>query len=409
MVEIAILGFGTVGSGVAELIDKNQDKIRRAVPEGVHVKYILDIREFPGSPYADRVVHDLDQIVSDPQIQVICETMGGKEPAYSFSKKALEHGISVCTSNKELVEAYGSDLMETARANGAGYLFEASVGGGIPILRPLRTSLAQEEITEVLGILNGTTNYILTRMERNGEAFDAVLADAQANGYAERNPAADIEGHDCARKIAILASLITGKKADYDRIPCEGITGITAADFAAASALGYAIKLLGAAKKEESGSWSVRTAPFLVPEGHPLYPVSDVFNGIWLHGNMVDDLMFYGRGAGKDATASAVVADVIELAQGGGKAPAWTEEKLPLSDGASQKSRFLMRLSRAEEEAARLSFENSAGEDTLTAVPDPDGILAAANETALLTGIISEREFEDRTAGLQLHGRIRVL
>ena len=232
MIEIAVLGFGTVGSGVVELIDNNQEWIRRSVPEGIHVKYILDIWEFPNRSYADRVVHNIDLITEDPEVKIVCETMGGKEPAFTFSRKALESGKSVCTSNKELVEALGTELMLTAKQNGMSYLFEASVGGGIPILRPLRNSLVQEEITTIGGILNGTTNYILTKMEQEGAAFDDVLKIAQERGYAERNPEADVEGYDCGRKIAILASLATGKKADYDEIPCEGITKIAAPDFA---------------------------------------------------------------------------------------------------------------------------------------------------------------------------------
>ena len=219
MIQIAVLGFGTVGSGVVELIDKNQDAIRARFPEGVHVKYILDIREFPGSPYEDRVVHDMNVILEDPEVSIVCETMGGKEPAHTFSKSALERGKSVCTSNKELVAAFGPELIRTAAEHNCSYLFEASVGGGIPVIRPLLSALTQEKITSILGILNGTTNYIMTRMEDEGMGFDEVLKIAQEKGYAERNPEADVEGHDACRKIAILSSLVAGKTVRYEDIP----------------------------------------------------------------------------------------------------------------------------------------------------------------------------------------------
>ena len=222
MIKAAVLGFGTVGSGVVELFDINRDSVKRRVPEGVEVKYILDLREFPDSPYADRVVHDFNIILDDPEIRVICETMGGKEPAFTFSKKALERGISVCTSNKELVAAHGPELLRIAAENNCSYLFEASVGGGIPIIRPMNTSLAPEYITKIIGILNGTTNYMMTRMEQEDISFEDVLKQAQDRGYAERNPEADIEGHDACRKIAILSSLMCGKTVRYPAPRCRG-------------------------------------------------------------------------------------------------------------------------------------------------------------------------------------------
>ena len=242
---------------------------------------------------------------------MICETMGGREPAYTFTRKALERGISVCTSNKELVAAYGPELLEIAKAHNCSYLFEASVGGGIPLIRPINACLTQEDITAVFGILNGTTNYILTRMEKSGLSFENALREAQEKGYAERNPAADVEGRDACRKIAILSSLISGKTVRYEDIPCEGISRVTTVDFGYARSINRAIKLLGVSRKLENGKLSVRTAPFLVREDHPLHSVQDVFNGVFVHGNMVDDLMFYGRGAGKFPTASAVVSDVM--------------------------------------------------------------------------------------------------
>ena len=309
MINVAILGLGTVGSGVAEVIEQNQNEIKKALGDNLHVKYILDIRDIPG------VVNDINIIVNDPDIKVICETMGGKEPAYTYTHLALERGISVCTSNKELVDAYGVELSSIAREHHCSYLFEASVGGGIPLLRTIREACGQEKISQIAGILNGTCNYILTNMKA-GKDFATALKEAQEKGFAERNPAADVEGHDTARKIAILASLVSGKKFSYEQVECEGITNITPEDFAQAEAKGMSIKLLGVYNAENS---SIIVAPFLVRNSHPLYNVNDVFNGVMLHGNMVDNLMFYGRGAGKLPTASAVVSDVIECAKNIGK------------------------------------------------------------------------------------------
>ena len=303
MINIAILGLGTVGGGVAEVIEKNQSEIKRVLGDGLNVKYILDIRDLPG------VVRDINTIVNDPDIKVICETMGGKEPAYTYTHMALEHGISVCTSNKELVDAHGVELSRIAREHNCSYLFEASVGGGIPIIRPLRECIAHEKITCIAGILNGTCNYILTNM-KSGKSFDEALKEAQEKGFAERNPAADVEGHDTARKIAILASLVTGKKFSYEQVHCEGITNITQQDIIDAQNQNMSIKLLGVYQ-----DGYILTAPFLVPDSSPLYGVNSVFNGIMVTGTQVDNLMFYGRGAGKLPTASAVVSDVIECAK----------------------------------------------------------------------------------------------
>ena len=317
---IAVFGFGTVGSGVVELLEKNQEEVSREVGGEVYVKYILDIREFPDSPYAGRVVHDVNVVLEDPEIKVICETMGGLEPAFSYTRRALKRGISVCTSNKELVDAFGGELTEVAREYYCSYLFEASVGGGIPLLRPLREALKQEKLTAVMGILNGTCNYILTKMGREDMDFADALKQAQENGFAERNPDADIQGHDTARKLAILASLLSGKRVSYEQIPCEGITKIGKQDLLRAKEQGKAVKLLGVCQRDlDTGSLSVMTAPCLVPMDNPLYGVNDVFNGVLVQGNMVGDVMFYGRGAGKLPTASAVVSDVIECIENTGR------------------------------------------------------------------------------------------
>ena len=333
MIKAAVLGFGTVGSGVVELIDINRESIDRRLPEGIEVKYILDLRDFPDSPYKDRVVHDFNIILEDPEIKVICETMGGKEPAYTFSKKALEKGISVCTSNKELVAAHGPELLKIAAENHCSYLFEASVGGGIPIIRPMNVSLAPESITQIIGILNGTTNYMMTRMEHEEISFDEVLREAQSKGYAEKNPEADIEGHDACRKIAILSSLMCGKTVRYEDIPCEGISSISMTDVAYARSIGRAIKLLGISERDEkAGTFYVRTAPYMVPASHPLHGVEGVFNAVFVHGNLLDNVMFYGRGAGKFPTASAVVSDMVDCAMNiGQNIPVrWSDEVMEL-------------------------------------------------------------------------------
>ncbi|MBQ3392319.1 MAG: homoserine dehydrogenase [Lachnospiraceae bacterium] len=402
MTQIAILGFGTVGGGVAELIDLNRKAIESRLGEGLYVKRILDLRDFPGSPYADRITHDFEDILSDPEISIICETMGGKEPAYTFSRKALERGISVCTSNKELVAAHGPELLEIARKNGCNYLFEASVGGGIPIIRPMNTSMAPEDITSIMGILNGTTNYIMTRMEHAGIGFEEALKEAQEKGYAERNPEADVEGHDACRKIAILSSLMCGRTVRYEDVPCEGISSVTVNDFRYARAMQMAIKLLGTSKRDSEGNFFVRTAPYLVPASNPLHSVEDVFNAVYVHGNTVDDLMFYGRGAGKFPTASAVVSDVIDCARNPGHTLAckWEPEIMKLSDPAEEVFRYFVRLDKAEEKKAAAAY---AGAMMLEA---PEGV---TGECALLTGPMTEKAFSEASAGLQVLSFIRML
>ena len=385
MINMAVLGFGTVGSGVVELIDRNQEVIRRSVPEGIYVKYILDLRDFPQSPYNSRVTHDYQDILDDGGISVICETMGGREPAFTFTKKALEKGISVCTSNKELVAAHGPELLKIAAKNNCSYLFEASVGGGIPLIRPIRECLTQENITSIFGILNGTTNYIMTRMEKAGLSFDTALKEAQDNGYAERNPEADVEGHDACRKIAILSSLMSGKTVRYEDIPCEGISRITETDFSYAGKMNMAIKLLGVSRRGNDGSFYVRTAPFLVRDNHPLHSVQDVFNGVFVHGNMVDDLMFYGRGAGKFPTASAVVSDVMECARniGSNVECRWDDEVLKLSDPMKESFRYFIRVDSVEEKKAADLF----GRFTVVEAKVP-----VEGELAFVTTMMTERE-----------------
>ena len=315
MVNVAILGYGVVGSGVAEVLTENNSQIDRKAEEDIRLKYILDVRDFPDSPFADKFVHDFAIIENDPEVDIVVETIGGARIAKEFTERALKAGKSVVTSNKELVAEHGYDLLCLAEAHGVSYLFEASVGGGIPIIRPLNQCLAANEIEEIVGILNGTTNYILTRMIRAGLSFEAALKEAQQNGYAEQDPTADIEGHDACRKICILASLAFGRHVYPRQVPTEGITGVTLADVAYADACGKKIKLLGRAIHREDGKVCAYVAPHLVDGEDPLAGVEDVFNAIAVKGNAIGDVMFYGRGAGKLPTASAVVADVIDAAR----------------------------------------------------------------------------------------------
>ena len=312
MVQVAILGFGTVGSGVAEVLTQNADAIARKAGGDVRVKYILDTREFPDSPFGDLVVHDFSVIEADPEVQVVAECIGGATVAYDFVRRSLLAGKHVVTSNKELVATHGYELLSIAREKNVNFLFEASVGGGIPILRPLSVCFSANEITEVYGILNGTTNYILTKMINEGADFDEVLKEAQAKGYAEANPAADVEGPDACRKICILAALSFGRHVYPEGVHTEGITGITRQDIAFAEKAGMKVKLLGRAVKTDDGKVVCYVSPHFVPETSQIARVDDVFNGIVVRGNAVGETMFYGRGAGKLPTASAVVADMID-------------------------------------------------------------------------------------------------
>ena len=315
MVNVAILGFGVVGSGVAEVLTKNGDHIDKKVDNLIRLKYILDVRDFPDSPFADKFVKDFSVIEDDPDVNIVVETIGGARAAKDFTERALKAGKSVVTSNKELVAEHGYDLLKLAEEHGVSYLFEASVGGGIPIIRPLNQCLAANEISEICGILNGTTNYILTRMIKAGLSFDTALKEAQANGYAEQDPTADVEGHDACRKICILASLAFGRHVYPSQVPTEGISSVTLADVAYADSCGKKIKLLGRAIRQEGDRVTAYVAPHLVDGEDPLSGVEDVFNAITVKGDAIGDVMFYGRGAGKLPTASAVVADVIDAAK----------------------------------------------------------------------------------------------
>lgn len=323
---IAVMGYGVVGSGVVEVVYTNHEKLlKKTQQEKMEVKYILDLREFPDSPYAQRFTKDFNVILNDPDVQIVVETMGGLHPAFEYVQACLAAGKHVVTSNKELVATKGIELLETARANNVNFMFEASVGGGIPIIRPMSQCLASNEIDEIAGILNGTTNFILTKMIKEKMDFAQALKIAQELGYAERNPAADVEGHDTCRKICILASLAFGKHVYPEQVNTQGITEVTLEDVEYAASWGGVIKLLGCTKMLENGKISASVSPAFVPENSQLAGVEDVFNAILVRGNVLGDVVFYGRGAGKLPTASAVVADVIDCANHphGGKSPSW--------------------------------------------------------------------------------------
>lgn len=313
--KIAVLGYGVVGSGVVELMHKNPESINSKAGTDIEIKYILDIRDFDDSPYKDLFTKDFNVILNDPEIDVVVEVIGGLNPAYSFVKESLLNGKNVVTSNKELVSVYGDELLQIARDNNKNFLFEASVGGGIPIIRPINQCLAANEIESISGILNGTTNYILTKMVKEGFSFEDALKNAQQLGYAEANPAADIEGIDSCRKIAILASLAYGEHVNPDKVHTEGITDIKLEDIRYADEMGYSVKLLGTIRKNSDDTLYIMVAPFLVDKSIPLAGVEDVYNAILVEGDAVGISLFYGRGAGKLPTASAVVADVIDCAK----------------------------------------------------------------------------------------------
>ena len=388
--KVAVMGYGTVGSGVVEVLFENQELIAKRTGEAVEVKYILDLREFPGDRFEDKIVHDVNTIMDDPEVGVVCEVMGGVGAAYHFTKMALERGKSVCTSNKELVAKHGPELLQLAVANNCSYLFEASVGGGIPIIRPLNNALTAEKVEAITGILNGTTNYILTKMEKDGADFADVLKEAQEKGYAERNPEADVEGHDACRKISILSSLMTGKTVNSEKVYTEGITKVSAADFVYAKKMGKSIKLLGQSR-DLGDEVLVMVAPCMISDANPLYMVSDVFNAILVRGNMLGDSMYYGRGAGKLPTASAVVADVIDCVKNAGKniVTLWDAEEAKVADIAEVERSFFLRV------------EGTALEAVKNAFPDGEVIVVEGREdVAYVTAPVKEKDFAAKCEAL---------
>lgn len=398
MIKVAILGYGTVGSGVFEILKENSEIITKKAGTEVDVKYVLDLRDFPGDPCEDVLVHDYNIILNDPEVEVVIEVMGGLKPAYDFVKSALEAGKSVCTSNKELVAKYGAELIAIAKEHDRNFLFEAAVGGGIPIIRPLNAHITADKICEITGILNGTTNYILTKMDKEGADFDSTLKQAQDLGYAERNPEADIEGFDAVRKIAILASLAEGKTINFEEIYTEGISKITSADFKYAKVMGCSIKLLGKCKTED-GVVVASVAPRMLKADHPLFNVDGVTNGVLVRGNMVGDLVFIGSGAGKLPTASAVVSDVVDSVRHLNTFTTiiWDEEKLELEDFSKSRKRFFVRAT-------------SSNEDIEAVFGEVEYIDAGiAGETGFVTSKMSENSFAEKAEKLgTVISRIRV-
>ncbi len=382
MISVAVMGYGTVGSGVVEIIDKNKKEINEKAGDEVSVKYILDLRDFPGDPHQDLFIKDYKILVDDPEVDIVVEAMGGIEVAYKFTKEALLNGKSVCTSNKAVVAEHGPELLKIAKEHNCTYIFEASVGGGIPIIRPLHTSFTAEKIESITGILNGTTNYMLTKMDEENCDYDEVLKEAQAKGYAEQNPEADVCGYDACRKIAILTSLSCGKTVHYQDIRTEGITNIDKADFEYAKKLNSSIKLLGLSRMENDKCMCI-VAPFMVNDKHPLSMVRGVFNAIMVKGNMVGDTLFYGQGAGKLATASAIVADIVDCAVNKGKTIEclWKDEDALLAKDSEKYFSYFVRVKKDsfEEISASLPAEKVLDSET--------------DEIGFVSKKISEEEF----------------
>ncbi len=396
MIKVASMGYGTVGSGVYEVIRTNEKSIDKKVGQELRIKYVLDLREFPGDPVMEVLTHDFEDIIKDEEVRIVAEVMGGLHPAYEFTRRCLEAGKSVCTSNKELVAEHGAELIQIAKDHQVNYLFEASVGGGIPIIRPLNSSLTADVILEVSGILNGTTNYMLTKMDREGLDYMDVLKEAQDKGYAERNPEADVEGWDACRKIAILTSLASGNQVDFHDIYTEGITKITSEDFLYAKKLNRSIKLLAISRKT-GDTYCAMVSPALVHREHPLYVVNDVFNAVFVKGNMLGNSMFYGSGAGKLPTASAVAGDMVDAARHLGKIITlfWDPEKLTLAPMEQMTRRFFIRM-KSDAEPEKLFGD---GERIHAGI---------SGEIGFITPVMTEAEFVEKAKGAQIISMIRV-
>ena len=410
MVKVAVMGHGVVGSGVVELLMKNSESITKKAGQEIEVKYILDLKEFD-VPYKDKFTKDFNVILNDPEISIVAEVMGGLSPAFDFVKSLLEHGKSVVTSNKELVAAKGATLLKIAKDHNVNFFFEASVGGGIPIIRPMHLCLAANEITEVAGILNGTSNFILTKMIHDQMPFDEALKLAQQLGYAERDPSADVEGHDACRKICILASLAFGRHVYPNTVYTEGIDKLTLEDVEYADAWGGVIKLIGRAKKLDDGKLVVTVYPAFIPHHSQLANIDDVFNGVLIRGDATGDVVFYGKGAGKFPTASAVVADVIDIAKKHStvKSLSWedTTENIVV-DYKTSPLQFYIRVATPDEAASKKEIAEIFGDsDFLSRNNEPDG------EYAFVTGKMTEYELEDKLKSMspdyKVLQKIRVL
>ncbi len=401
MAKIAVLGYGTVGSGVVEVLERNADSIKNRAGEPVEVKYVLDLRDFPGDPIQEKITHDFNDILNDPEVDVVVEVMGGTGAAYTFTKSALEAGKSVCTSNKALVAAHGAELMALAREKNINYMFEASVGGGIPVIRPINESLTADKILQITGIMNGTTNYILTKMRREGTHYEETLKEAQALGYAERDPSADVDGWDACRKIAILTSLAQGGTVDFNDIQTEGISDITYVDFKYANKLGVTIKLLATSKVVNDKVYAY-TAPFMLESDHPLYNVNGVLNGIYVNGNMVGDTMFFGPGAGKLPTASAVCGDIVEAVKNKDHnvIVVWEDKKVELGDNKDLAFKYFVRVKDEEGEAKKV--RDAFGLDV-----QPIRVQDVEGEFAFVTEEMAESDFVIKSKLVDLIKSIR--
>ncbi len=385
MVQAAILGYGTVGAGVLQVLNMNHDTIARRVGDEVNVKYVLDLREFPGTPAEKILTHNYQDILDDPEVGIVVETMGGLKPAYDFTKQALQAGKNVCTSNKELVAEHGVELRKIAKENSVNYLFEASCGGGIPIIRAINESMTADEFEEVSGILNGTTNYIMTSMMEEGKSFEGALKEAQEKGYAELHPEADVEGYDACRKIAILSSLAYGKHISYKDVQTEGITAVDQADMAYAKALGLKIKLIAKSSRSENGTWAM-VAPMMIGSDNQLYTVDGVMNAVFVKGNALGDAMFYGSGAGSLPTASAVAGDVLECAKHLKETIRYddTSEPMALLSAKEVSSAFFAR-TEASEDAVKKVF----GDVQTIRLPE------YPEEIGFVTSVMTEAAFEE--------------
>ena len=382
MLKVAVMGYGVVGSGVCEVIRTNAKSLSEKLGDAVEVKYVLDIKEVDVSdPEASKITKDFDTLLNDPEITVVAEVMGGATFAYDYTKKLLLAGKHVVTSNKELVATKGTELLRIAKEHNVNYLFEASVGGGIPIIRPLYSCLAANEITRITGILNGTTNYILTKMFREGSDFEAALKEAQEKGYAERNPSADVDGIDACRKIAILASLVFGKEVECDKVKTVGITGITASDVAYAEKMDSVIKLIGQAELKDEKVY-VSVEPRIIKKGTPLASIDDVFNGIMVNGNAIGEVVFYGPGAGKLPTASAVVADIIDcLRNDRNREYRWTPAEVDfVAQSDSNFGQYLL-ITKEPDQIKSL-------------LPIADSVCITEGEAGLITEVVTEKDLE---------------
>lgn len=401
--KIALLGLGTVGRGVVEVIEENKESIAKRAGQPIEIKYILDIRNFEGDPISPLIINDFNRIAEDEEVRIVVEAMGGIEPAYTYAKASLVNGKSYITSNKELVALHGAELLEIARKHHVNFLFEASVGGGIPIIRPLNQSLTADEIYEITGILNGTTNFILTKMKEEGRPFEDVLQEAQSLGYAERNPEADVEGHDACRKIAILSSLAFGEHVSFQDIPTEGITKITQEDMRYADQMGYVIKLLATCQKQDNSIFA-RVSPMLISKTHPLAMVNDVFNAIFVKGNVIGEVMFYGKGAGKLPTASAVVADIVDAAKHTGTniISFWNREKIELKDREDVRVRYFIRLKKDAECVDHIVKEVFEDIEEIPSLDNEYAFITSSDTEAVVTQKINE------LSGLVLISKIRI-